>query len=76
MKTLNEEQRLAFRKHVSEIFPDSRLEMLNSDFSMKIWWKARADKIRTIMQDIDRDQMRSASSLPTLWAKKYQARHI
>ncbi len=69
MYSLTDEQKAAFQKHIAELYPDDSLHELNSDPSLQSWWAAIADDIRAKMLEIDRDQMRSASSLPTLWAR-------
>jgi len=69
MKILTEEQRRAFRERVNEIYPEVRCRELNLNSSLRLWWKTREEDIRAVMLEIDRDQMRSASSLPTLWIR-------
>lgn len=70
MPEITDAQREAFRKHISELYPGDKLQELNADPSLRGWWSAIADDNRTQMLEIDRDQISSASSLPTLWVKR------
>lgn len=70
MPGFTKEQKDAFQKHVTALFPGDKLQQLNSDPSLTSWWSAISSENRAEMQKIDRDQMSSASSLPTLWVKR------
>jgi len=70
MPEITDAQKEAFRQHVSELYPGNQLNQLNANPSLKSWWSAVADDNRSQMLEIDRDQMSSASSLPTLWIKR------
>ena len=70
MPETTDSQREAFSRHISELYPDDQLQQINADSSLKGWWSAIADDNRAKMLEIDRDQMSSASSLPTLWVDR------
>jgi len=67
MNQLTDEQRKRYREHVANVYPQESLKEMTANPSLQAWWLARAGRIRTIMLKIDRDQMRSVASLPTLW---------